>query len=75
MSMIESVEFNYLKNILVPQRMYLGYKENAKILIKKFVSLKNNICAASYGTYNQITVTNKTHGQNGVGYMSWNGCV
>ncbi len=46
--MIESVKFNYLKNILVPQRMYVGHKGNAKILIKNFPSLKNNISAVFY---------------------------
>ncbi len=45
--MIKSVEFNYLKNILVPQRMYLGHKENVEVLIKKKY-LKNNIGAALY---------------------------
>jgi hypothetical protein len=32
--------------ITVLQRMYLGRKGNAEILIKKFPSLKNNIGAA-----------------------------
>jgi len=32
--------------ITVLQRMYLGQKGNAKILIKNFLSLKNNIGAA-----------------------------
>ncbi len=48
MSMIESVKFNYLNYILVPQRMYLGRKGNARILIKNIQSLKNNIGAALY---------------------------
>jgi hypothetical protein len=32
--------------ITVLQCMYLGHKKNAKILIKNFLSLKNNIGAA-----------------------------
>jgi hypothetical protein len=35
-----------IRVITVLQRMYLGCKGNAKILIKKFSSLKNNIGAA-----------------------------
>jgi hypothetical protein len=34
------------KVIMVLQRMYLGHKGNAKILIKNFLSLKNVIGAA-----------------------------
>jgi hypothetical protein len=34
--------------ITVLQRMYLGQKGNAKILIKNFQSLKNDIGAASH---------------------------
>ncbi len=34
------------KVIMVLQRMYLGRKGNAEILIKNFISLKNDIGAA-----------------------------
>ncbi len=49
--------------ITVLQRMYLGRKGNAKILIKKNPkSEKQHRHRITYGTYNPITVTHETHG-------------
>ena len=64
MSITKPIKFNYLKNILVPQHTYLGRKGNVKILIKNFLSLKYNIGAALYCTYDPTTVAHKTYGQN-----------
>jgi hypothetical protein len=45
------------------QRMYLGPKGNAEILLKIF-SEKQRQRPITYGTYDSITVKHETHGQN-----------
>jgi hypothetical protein len=50
--------------IMVLQRMYLGRRGNAKILLKIFSLKKQRWHCITHGAYNPITVTHKTHGQN-----------